>query len=108
MYFSAYHLILALQAISTHFASSECNYIDVERTSQESFSNEVAEIVKKRLGLPMEQKISLKVCVYSSLCWMFSVWMCEQSIWEGSHSVDYLWVCVSNAKCWGYLSTSDM
>jgi len=38
------------KAISCHFASSHCDYIDVTGTSQESLSKEVMEIGKKRIG----------------------------------------------------------
>ncbi len=38
------------QAISTHYASSHCEYIDVAGTTQENISNEVLELAKKRLG----------------------------------------------------------
>ncbi|XP_068204119.1 phytanoyl-CoA dioxygenase, peroxisomal-like [Palaemon carinicauda] len=36
------------KAISCHYAASECNYIDVRGTTQESIAKEVEEIAKKR------------------------------------------------------------
>ncbi|XP_051911207.1 phytanoyl-CoA dioxygenase, peroxisomal isoform X1 [Hippocampus zosterae] len=37
------------KAISCHYASSDCNYIDVKGTTQENIENEVKEIASKRL-----------------------------------------------------------
>ena len=42
--------LLSLQAISTHYASSHCHYIDVAGTTQENIAREVDELVKKRVG----------------------------------------------------------
>lgn len=36
------------QAISCHYAASDCNYIDVAGTSQNTIASEVDEIVKRR------------------------------------------------------------
>lgn len=41
------------KAISTHYAASECNYIDVRGTSQENIAKEVEELAKKK-GLPLD------------------------------------------------------
>jgi len=38
------------KAISTHYAASECQYIDVKGTTQENIAEEVKEIAKKRIG----------------------------------------------------------
>ena len=38
------------QAISTHYASSYCDYINVDGTIQEILSKEVEEVARKRLG----------------------------------------------------------
>ena len=38
------------QAISTHYASSHCQYIDVSGSSQQLLAEEVQELAKKRLG----------------------------------------------------------
>lgn len=38
------------KAISCHYASSHCHYIDVEGTSQDIVLREVRELAKKRLG----------------------------------------------------------
>uniref|UniRef100_S4RVT9 Phytanoyl-CoA dioxygenase, peroxisomal n=1 Tax=Petromyzon marinus TaxID=7757 RepID=S4RVT9_PETMA len=39
------------KSISCHYASSECNYIEVKGTSQENIENEVKDIVRKRHGI---------------------------------------------------------
>ncbi|XP_075064757.1 phytanoyl-CoA dioxygenase, peroxisomal [Mixophyes fleayi] len=46
------------KAISCHYASSDCQYIDVKGTSQENIEKEVVELAMKRYGLEFE--ISLK------------------------------------------------
>ncbi|KAM8974677.1 phytanoyl-CoA dioxygenase, peroxisomal [Pelodytes ibericus] len=46
------------KAISCHYASADCYYIDVKGTSQENIEKEVAEIALKRYGL--ETEIDLK------------------------------------------------
>ncbi|KAM4039179.1 phytanoyl-CoA dioxygenase, peroxisomal [Anomaloglossus baeobatrachus] len=46
------------KAISCHYASSDCYYIDVKGTSQESIEKEVVELAMKRYG--MESEISLR------------------------------------------------
>lgn len=38
------------QAISCHYAASECYYIDVRGSSQDIISDEVEALAKKRLG----------------------------------------------------------
>ncbi|XP_075455622.1 phytanoyl-CoA dioxygenase, peroxisomal-like [Ascaphus truei] len=42
------------KAISCHYASSDCNYIDVKGTSQENVEKEVAEIALRRYGVNSE------------------------------------------------------
>ena len=42
--------VTELQAISTHYASSHCHYIDIAGTTQEIVAREVSELVDKRLG----------------------------------------------------------
>ncbi|CAF0816886.1 unnamed protein product [Brachionus calyciflorus] len=44
------------KAISCHYASSDCNYIEVEGTIQEDFKKEVEEIAKKRSGTEVDLK----------------------------------------------------
>nr|XP_020634854.1 phytanoyl-CoA dioxygenase, peroxisomal-like [Pogona vitticeps] len=39
------------KAISCHYASSDCYYIDVKGTSQENIEKEVVEIAKKKYGI---------------------------------------------------------
>ncbi|KAM4678544.1 phytanoyl-CoA dioxygenase, peroxisomal [Discoglossus pictus] len=46
------------KAISCHYASADCHYIDVKGTSQENIEQEVAEIALKRYGV--ETEITLK------------------------------------------------
>ncbi|KAM4747848.1 phytanoyl-CoA dioxygenase, peroxisomal [Rhinophrynus dorsalis] len=46
------------KAISCHYASADCNYIDVKGTSQENIEKEVLEIAMKRYGV--ESEITLK------------------------------------------------
>jgi phytanoyl-CoA hydroxylase len=45
------------KAISCHYASSDCHYIDVRGTSQENISQEVENVAKRRgiTNLPFEQ-----------------------------------------------------
>lgn len=53
----AYHV--HLQAISCHYAASECDYISVEGTSQGMIEEEVIELARKRLG--SDAKITFQV-----------------------------------------------
>ncbi|XP_053572459.1 phytanoyl-CoA dioxygenase, peroxisomal isoform X2 [Bombina bombina] len=46
------------KAISCHYASADCNYINVKGTTQENIEREVAEIALKRYGI--ESEIALK------------------------------------------------
>lgn len=54
------------KAISCHFASSDCDYIDVRGTTQENIAKEVEEIAKRR-GVPMDFRDIWK---YRSRCVM--------------------------------------
>ena len=47
------------KAIACHFASSECEYIDVTGTIQEGFKHEVEKLANKKFGLSEEQKIDI-------------------------------------------------
>ncbi|XP_044770942.1 phytanoyl-CoA dioxygenase, peroxisomal isoform X3 [Neomonachus schauinslandi] len=42
------------KAISCHFASSDCHYIDVKGTSQETFEREVMEVANRLHGIPKD------------------------------------------------------
>jgi phytanoyl-CoA hydroxylase len=42
------------KAISCHYAASECEYIDLTASEQESFKKEVEELVKKRTGTDVD------------------------------------------------------
>lgn len=39
------------KAISCHYASSDCHYIDVKGTSQEKLANEIIAMAKKKYGI---------------------------------------------------------
>lgn len=47
------------KAISCHYASSECEYIDVKGTYQEAFKLEVETLANKKFGLKPDQKIDI-------------------------------------------------
>ena len=42
------------QAISCHYAGSQCQYIDVSGTTQEVIATEIEELAKKRVGQDVE------------------------------------------------------
>ena len=44
------------KAISCHYASSDCHYIDVTGTSQQNIADEVKEIASKKLGGDVDLK----------------------------------------------------
>ncbi len=48
------------QAISCHYASSDCYYIDVKGTTQEIISNEVKELAAKKYGV--DDTVTFQVC----------------------------------------------
>lgn len=48
------------KAISGHYASSHCYYIDVKGTSQEYIETEVLGIARKKLGADID--VSFEVC----------------------------------------------
>ena len=56
-----------MQAISTHYASSHCHYINVEGTSQESVSKEVFDIAKKRFNTSDDFEMTYDVSCYCNL-----------------------------------------
>lgn len=58
-----YTFFLQLQAISCHYASSHCDYIDVTGTSQETLSKEVMEIGKKRIGDGVDFSFEVRTAV---------------------------------------------
>ena len=47
-------LFYAFQSISCHFASSECEYIDVKGSSQQFIEDEIKELIKEKLQLGEE------------------------------------------------------
>lgn len=52
-----------MQAISCHYASAGCHYIEVKGTSQENIEKEVVEIAQRKYGVstPITLKVSLSV-----------------------------------------------
>jgi phytanoyl-CoA hydroxylase len=42
------------KAISCHYAASECQYIDLTASEQESFKKEIEELVKKKTGTDVD------------------------------------------------------
>lgn len=48
---AAIHVALPPQAISCHYASADCYYIDVKGTTQEKIENEVKEIAARKYSL---------------------------------------------------------
>lgn len=56
-----YQTVLSAQAISCHYASSDCHYIDVKGTSQESIEDEIKEVAERHHGV--DSSIELKVGV---------------------------------------------
>lgn len=52
-----------MQAISCHYASGDCYYIDVKGTTQENIEREMTEIVKVKYGVnSVTMKVRLWVC----------------------------------------------
>lgn len=43
-------LYLCVQAISCHFASSDCQYVDVDGTPQEEIAKEVVAVAERRIN----------------------------------------------------------
>lgn len=52
-------VITCVQAISCHYASADCYYIDVKGTTQENIEKEVKEIAARKYAL--NEEISFKV-----------------------------------------------
>lgn len=42
------------KAISCHYASSDCHYINIKGTSQENISKEIIEVAKKKFGIDVD------------------------------------------------------
>ncbi|XP_059843252.1 phytanoyl-CoA dioxygenase, peroxisomal isoform X2 [Hypanus sabinus] len=55
------------KAISCHFASADCNYIDVKGTSQENIEEEVLEIGKKKYDIDKDVSLADIWCFKSRL-----------------------------------------
>ena len=62
------------QAISCHFASSRCAYIDVEGTSQQIIADEIEEVVKKKLG--RDSQVTFQVRPTMILILLLVVFLC--------------------------------
>ena len=52
---------LSLKAISCHYAASECEYIDVTGTTQETIASEVHQLAEKRIGKELAQNLNFAV-----------------------------------------------
>lgn len=59
------------KAISCHYAASECEYIDVRGTSQESIAKEVEEVAKRRGINDLDFKASYEFGKNILLCNVF-------------------------------------
>ncbi|KAK2105348.1 hypothetical protein P7K49_014862 [Saguinus oedipus] len=71
------------KAISCHFASADCHYINVKGTSQENIEKEVAELANKLYGLA--DSVDLKTEVFHKL----TVWYYFQDIWMFRARLDF-------------------
>lgn len=54
------------KAISAHYASSDCYYVDVKGTSQEAVANEVVGIAKMKYGIDMSFVVSIQTPMRNS------------------------------------------
>ena len=83
------------QAISCHYAASECGYIDVTGTSQEIISQETLEIVAKKFGDGVKTDLDYKVryhgylmcynfyiCRELSVMCIIMIFVCLQDVWK--------------------------
>ena len=52
------------KAISCHYAASDCDYIDVEGTTQENISKEIIEIAKKKFTIDVDDVTVILVSVH--------------------------------------------
>ena len=50
-----------LQAISCHYAASECHYIQVEGSTQQNIADEVKDLAEKKLGKELASGITYQV-----------------------------------------------
>ena len=77
------HSLVALpQAISTHYASSHCQYIDVEGTSQDIVLKEVQDLAKKRLGSDATVSLDVSVSRYSGEWQSLCIALPCQMVWQ--------------------------
>lgn len=53
-------LVCSSQAISCHYASADCYYIDVRGTTQENIAKEVHEIAEKKYGVDDSVRFEVK------------------------------------------------
>ena len=69
-----------LQAISCHYANSNCYYIDVRGTTQEVIAKEVLDIATKRLGT---SEVTYQVCFKRITSTLYLRLSChQQDVWK--------------------------
>ena len=76
---------VCVQAISCHYASSHCDYVPVDGTTQQNISEEVMELVRKRLG--PDAKITFQVplaqpTVHATHGYWLYMLCCVQDTWR--------------------------
>ena len=71
-------LIFPKQAISCHYAASDCHYIDVKGTTQENIASEVKEVAEKRVGKEIADHLDYKVLVTWCVASMYFSWYRKQ------------------------------
>ena len=49
------------KAISCHYASSDCHYIDVQGTNQQVIGDEIIEMAKKKYGKEIEAELKARM-----------------------------------------------
>ena len=68
-----------LQAISCHYANSNCYYIDVRGTTQEVIAKEVLDIAAKRLGT---SEVTYQVCFKMITGIFYRLSLHQQDVWK--------------------------
>ena len=78
-------MCVCVQAISCHYASSHCDYVPVDGTTQENIAEEVMELVRRRLG--PDAKITFQVplsqpTVHAAHGYWLYMLCCAQDTWR--------------------------